>query len=267
MTTTPLTRRQQREIDFYRRYAPKQRVEEVDFAPVEGKQSRPWNAYWAVYEFARRRFVSPQQRLLDFGCGIGVAALRMARLGYTVDGFDISNDNLAVARALAERHGLAGRCRFRAMTAEQLAYPDNHFEVIIGIDILHHIDIPAAIAEAHRVLKPGGAAIFKEHVEVPIFDPLRNSTLGMRIAPKDCSLEHHITEDERKLNRTDLDVIGRTFSRVETRRFTLLSRLDRVLAPDADAMRGRLQRIDRRLMQWCPPLRAFAGTALLICHK
>lgn len=267
MITAQLTDRQQREIDFYRRYAPRQRVEEVDFAPVRDERTRPWNPYWCVYELARQRYAGPRQRLLDFGCGIGVAALRLARIGYHVEGFDISGDNLRIARDLARRYQLDDRCRFHTMPAEQLTFPDNHFDVIVGIDILHHVDIFAAIAQAHRVLKPGGAAIFKEHVEVPVFDPLRNSRLGLWVAPKDSSIEHHITQDERKLSRADLDVIERTFSRVETKRFTLLSRLDRLLPADAETTRGRLQRLDRRLLRLCPPLRTFAGTAVLICHK
>ena len=50
------------------------------------------------------------------------------------------------------------------------------------------------------MLKPGGVAIFKEHVEVPIARPDPQFGVGQdSMVPSDASLTHHITEDERKL--------------------------------------------------------------------
>ena len=88
-----------------------------------------------------------------------------------------------------------------------------------------------------------------------------------KLAPTDKSLDHHITEDERKLTRNDLAAIQQRFARVEMRRFTLLSRLDRLAPRSTDALRGRLQRLDRFLLTACRPLRRFAGTVVLVCHK
>ena len=63
-----LTDRQRREREFYEEYASRRRDEEVDFDPVLGKERRPWNPYWYVYEAAVNFFSSPEQKLLDFGC-------------------------------------------------------------------------------------------------------------------------------------------------------------------------------------------------------
>src|SRR5436853_497024 len=109
--------------------------------------------------------------------------------------------------------------------AERLDYPSACFDVIVGIDILHHVQIRAAIEECLRVLKPGGFAVFKEPNEVPLFDALRNSRLGRTIKKKEASFEHHITADERKLSRDDLRLIRR-LCRVEERRFRVVSRLE-----------------------------------------
>jgi len=98
MTTLQLTPRQEREVAFYRDYADHQRVERVDFAPVQGGESRPWNAYWSVYEQARALCTHPAMRLLDFGCGPGIASVRFAYCGYYVSGFDISPDNIEMSR-------------------------------------------------------------------------------------------------------------------------------------------------------------------------
>lgn len=262
-----LTPRQQREVAFYHEYADRQQVESLDFAPVQGEERRPWNPYWAVYEMVCRRYVGAQQRLLDFGCGAGVASVRFAHVGFTVDGFDISEDNLRVASDLAERYRVGSKCSFRPMTAEKLLYADDTFDIIVGIDILHHVDIPRAIAEARRVLRPGGVAIFKEHVEAPLVEPIRNTALLRAIAPREQSLDDHITEDERKLNADDLSIIRHEFDHVETKRFTLLGRLDRLLPRAGSTMRGRLQRLDHGLMRICPPLERLGGTVVLTCHK
>lgn len=265
----PLTARQQREAAFYRHYAARQRDTTVDLDPVTAAQRRPWNPYWHVYDLVldhRDRIGRRNLRLLDFGCGTGVAAIRFAHAGFDVHGFDLSPDNLAVARSLAHRHGVADRCTFDTMPAEALTYPDACFDLVVGIDILHHIEIAPAIAHAARVLKPDGLAVFKEHVHAPAIDRLRDSTLGRRLAPKTTSLDLHITEDERKLTRDDLAVITAAFDDVTDLRFTLLGRCDRLLWR-RPAVRAALQRLDHRLLTACPALRPLAGTALLACRR
>ena len=267
MTQPTWTHRQAREAKFYQNYAQMQSVEEIDFSPVMGFEQRPWNPYWYVYDFVRHHFVSGSQRVLDFGCGIGIAALRFAYLGYQVEGFDLSQANIQIACDLAKRHKLENQARFRVQPAEHIDYPDASFDVVVGIDILHHVEIEAAVRQVQRVLKPGGVAVFKEHVEVPVIDPIRNTPLVRAIVPNDASLEHHITPDERKLTRHDLETIQQYFDRVDTQRFTLLSRFDRLMPRTSDALRGRLQKLDNRLMRLCKPLAELGGTVVLICNK
>jgi len=153
------------------------------------------------------------------------------------------------------------------MAAEKLEYPDDHFDVIAGIDILHHVEIDQAITEAYRVLKPGGVALFKEHVESPLIEPIRNSALIQRLAPSQTSLDDHITEDERKLTAEDVQYIRGTFQNVEDLRFTLAGRLERLLPRTSECMRGRLQRLDHGLLQFIPALQHLAGTSVLVCRK
>jgi ubiquinone/menaquinone biosynthesis C-methylase UbiE len=267
MSQATWTQRQQREASYYEQYAARQQTESVDFTPVSGRERRPWNPYWYVYACMRHRYVGPWQRMLDFGCGVGIAAVRAAYVGYQVDGFDIAQANIDAAARLAAHHGYQDRCRFQRMIAEKLDYPDNTFDLIAGIDILHHVDIPAALAEAHRVLKPGGLAVFKEHIEVPLVDRIRNSAVVLKIAPNEESLDHHITQDERKLNADDLQLIRRTFDTVEVERFTVVSRLDRLLPPGHEQARRQLQRLDHRLMKVCPPLAQLGGTVVCLCTK
>src|SRR5207253_7564933 len=124
-----LTERQRREREYYETYCRLQKPGEVSFAPVEGKERRPWNSYWAFYERVCRYFHSPSQRLLDFGCGAGEGALRFARVGYEVYAFDLSPGNIALCQERAARYGYAGRCHFSVQAAQSLDYPAAFFDV------------------------------------------------------------------------------------------------------------------------------------------
>lgn len=264
-----MTDRQQRETAYYDQYAKLNAPDEVDFAPVVNDDRRPWSPHWYVCGLVRDAYRDREQRLLDFGCGMGVGGVTFARLGYRVEGFDISPGNIAVAEHLATRHGLADRCHFITMTAERLAYPDNHFDVIVGMDILHHVDVAKVMTEVHRVLKPGGVAIFKEPIRVPVLDTIRESRLLLKLAPTETSFDKHvhITDDERKLTGDDLKLLSGCFSEVRTQRFSLLLRLYRIIPRRWFNLVWKLQRLDYEMMRLFPPLRRLGDVCVFTCRK
>ena len=98
--------------------------------------------------------------MLDFGCGNGVASLRFAKIGYDVYGFDISPNNIRIAKNLAQRYGLDDRIHFSVQRAEELSYPPDFFDIIVGFDILHHLEIEQVANECSRILKKDGIALF-----------------------------------------------------------------------------------------------------------
>jgi 2-polyprenyl-3-methyl-5-hydroxy-6-metoxy-1,4-benzoquinol methylase len=77
-------------------------------------------------------------------------------MGFEVSGFDITPSCIEAATRLGAAYRLSHRIRFSIQTAERVDYPDESFDVVAGIDILHHVEIPAAVAEYLRVLKLGG---------------------------------------------------------------------------------------------------------------
>jgi ubiquinone/menaquinone biosynthesis C-methylase UbiE len=98
----------------------------------------------------------PIRSLLDLGTGTG----RMLELfGADIErglGLDLSLDMLALARARLDRAGLK-RCSVRHGDIYDLALPRDSFDVVIIHQVLHFLDDSAhAIAEAARVLRPGG---------------------------------------------------------------------------------------------------------------
>ncbi len=262
-----LSERQHREQEFYDTYRPKNVVKRVTFDYVFDQVSRPWNSYWCTYNEVFSRFRDPSQRLLDFGCGPGVGSIRYARRGYVVHGFDISEANIANCRMLAQTYGVADRTSFSSHVAEILPYDDEYFDVVVGMDILHHIDIPVAIGEVRRVLKPGGVAVFRECIEAPVWDAVRNWRLVTRFYPKEASFDTHITADERKINEHDLATITGMFEEYQVRRFGIVSRLHRLVHDPRQKVLGGLQRFDYYLTKVVPPIRKFGGELLLVLEK
>ena len=113
---------------------------------------------------------------LDVAGGTGDVAFRIVRAGglkVRVTVADISPEMVAEGRKRAESEGLLGRCAFSVGNAEALAFPDKTFDgytIAFGIRNVTHID--KALAEAYRVLKPGGRFLCLEfsQVDIPLLD-------------------------------------------------------------------------------------------------
>jgi SAM-dependent methyltransferase len=102
------------------------------------------------------------KRVLICSCGTGEDPVRAARAGAAeVHTFDISEVAVRKAREVAEHNGV--EVDARVMDFHALEYPDDYFDVIYGLAILHHVDCARVGPEIHRCLKPGGAAFFSEN--------------------------------------------------------------------------------------------------------
>ena len=112
-------------------------------------QDRRWKA--RVVELSA---VRPNLRALDLACGTGDIAFALARRGADVVGLDITHRMVQLARA---KDGAA-----RFVTGDMLALPfgDEAFDLVTtGYGLRNVPDLPRAIAEMRRVLKPGGVLI------------------------------------------------------------------------------------------------------------
>jgi 2-polyprenyl-6-hydroxyphenyl methylase/3-demethylubiquinone-9 3-methyltransferase len=97
-------------------------------------------------------------RLVDIGCGGGLVAEPMARMGATVTGIDAVDRNIAVARLHAETQELA--IDYRLATAETLAAEGQQFDVVLNLEIIEHVPDPAAfIATCAALVRPGGVMV------------------------------------------------------------------------------------------------------------
>ncbi|MCB8840004.1 bifunctional 2-polyprenyl-6-hydroxyphenol methylase/3-demethylubiquinol 3-O-methyltransferase UbiG [Aurantimonas sp. VKM B-3413] len=93
--------------------------------------------------------------LLDIGCGGGLIAEPMARLGASVVGADASETNIEVAKLHAEESGLA--IDYRATTAEAIAEGGERFDVVLALEIVEHVaDVDLFLTSCADMVKPGG---------------------------------------------------------------------------------------------------------------
>jgi SAM-dependent methyltransferase len=108
----------------------------------------------AYEEALRRAGVHAGARLLDVGCGAGLAALIASRLGAHVSGLDAAEPLLVIARQRTP----AGQ--FQLGELEDLPFDAGRFDVVTGFNAFQYAANPArALAEARRVTRPGGRVV------------------------------------------------------------------------------------------------------------
>jgi 2-polyprenyl-6-hydroxyphenyl methylase/3-demethylubiquinone-9 3-methyltransferase len=96
--------------------------------------------------------------LCDIGCGGGLIAEPMARLGFAVTAVDADETAIAVAQQHAAAGGLA--IDYRCDTAESLAAEGRQFDVVLALELIEHVADPdALLAACAALVKPGGAFI------------------------------------------------------------------------------------------------------------
>jgi 2-polyprenyl-6-hydroxyphenyl methylase/3-demethylubiquinone-9 3-methyltransferase len=96
--------------------------------------------------------------ILDIGCGGGIVAEPLAKLGANVTGIDPAEENIAAAKLHAEKSGLA--LSYQATTIEAIAKRGDTFDVVIASEVVEHVaDLNLFIGCAAKAVKPGGLLI------------------------------------------------------------------------------------------------------------
>lgn len=150
---------------------------------------------------------------LDYCCGNGEVALEMARKDAgKVCAIDISQVAIDNAMVLAEKYGVAERCEFSVMDAEDMTYATDSFDIIHEYGALHHLELDAAFKELSRVLKPDGVLVCTEALRHnPLIHRYRKRTPQLRT---DWEVEHILGVPEIQQGR-------KYFSEVKIRFFHL----------------------------------------------
>ncbi|MCA9232051.1 MAG: class I SAM-dependent methyltransferase [Planctomycetales bacterium] len=103
-------------------------------------------------------YLSPNDRVLDFGCGIGGKAIAISDHVAEVVGVDINPWYIGQARRLARGRS---NCHFQSYQGGSLPFSDDHFEVVYSWAVFERIPkttVAGYVRDFYRVLKPGGLA-------------------------------------------------------------------------------------------------------------
>jgi ubiquinone/menaquinone biosynthesis C-methylase UbiE len=104
--------------------------------------------------------LSAGKKVLEIGCGTGTLTEELAKTGATVVATDIFPEFL---KAVESRIGVNQNVSYQIADAETLeVFADGSFDAVVGLSILHHLDIDKTLSNINRVLKPGGLMAFAE---------------------------------------------------------------------------------------------------------
>lgn len=193
--------------------------------------------------------------VLDYGCGHGMAAVVLARRGADVTAFDLSSGYLAEARRRAAANDVS--IEFVQADAERLPFADGRFARVWGNAILHHLDMRRAACELHRVLQPGGIAVFCE--------PWGANPLLAWARRRLPYYGKERTPDEQPLLPRNVRVLREVFPSLQIEGHQLLSMARRVLKPGR--MVSGLEWVDAHLLRLAPPLARFCRYVVLTMRR
>jgi ubiquinone/menaquinone biosynthesis C-methylase UbiE len=193
------------------------------------------------------------RQLLDCGCGKGHTSVMLAKRGAQVSAFDIAEPDLAIAARLAQANGVP--LALYTLVFENLSFADASFDLAFGACVLHHVDIPRAMAELQRVLKPGGRAVFIENsARNPLLMLARRRLVGRLGIPR------YGDDHEHPLRPSDFAAMRQHFDgtvQVHHPEFVFFRLLDFYVLRQRVPLLGALLRSADRLCQRVPGLRGF----------
>jgi len=131
--------------EFARKYAAKHSKMSINFAKI------------LTSKLLKRNF--NQGKILDTGCGSGLTLIELAKNfpSYEFYGIDLSEKMLSISEDTKQKEGLTDRVKFLQADIQSIPFPDDYFDAVININMLHLIKEPIKMLnEIQRVLKTHG---------------------------------------------------------------------------------------------------------------
>lgn len=201
--------------------------------------------------------------VLDYGCGAGTLGMYLSLCGAHVRGFDLSLEGIKVANEVAKRYGLS--VQFEQMDAEDLGYPNNSFDLVVGFGVLHHvIKYPRASSHLLRVMKPSAKAIFVETLwDNPVINLVRRFTTEEEEAGDAALTEKNIRQFSEGFRRVQLEKRHLVYM---LKRLAALPLRDLNMPMRPRTFWKRVKSLDDRLLRF-KPLRRYCGEVIISLEK
>jgi HAD superfamily hydrolase (TIGR01549 family) len=239
------------------------RALELDELAVTYEHPEPYKRFFygtRLQAVLRALDPQPGERIVDVGCGSGLYARELVRRGATVTATEYAPSSLAQARHNVG--GLAAGVEFRLEDAQELTFSDSSFDKVLLTEVIEHLPRPAkAVAEAARVLRPGGLLV----VSTPSrYSPL-NLAYGLKRRVRGYAFNEHLHEftpsSFRRLAGEHLDVESLAFAN-----FLLAYPADELYLRLGSPGLGLLERLER-LLAGAPLLRRLGWTMVIRARK
>ena len=192
--------------------------------------------------------LAPGRAVLEYGCGEGSSAFTLADLGRAVTGIDISGVRIEHARERAA----SGWARLRRVPRDErrgLDFPDESFDVVCGVSIIHHLDLDKALSRSRASCGRTAERFLRAAGSQSDYQPLPHVHPRLR------------TADRHPLLMKDLGAMYERFGSVDAHFFHLTSLAAAPLAHSRlfSPVAGTLERFDGWLFEHVPRMRARLG--------
>jgi ubiquinone/menaquinone biosynthesis C-methylase UbiE len=205
------------------------------------------------------------RQVLEIGCGVGDLTLHLVAAGASRTALDISPRMVEAAKRRTKAWAPTAEAQFLSVPVETTGLEPSQFDLVIGLNILHHVDVHGAAREMARVSRSGARGVFIENSGLnPVLSFARRHLAGRLGIPR------YGTLDEHPLTNRDYDQFRRLFRVVAIKypEFVFFRIFDR------QVMRFRSKRISKLLTQMdiatyrvLPALRRFSYKVLLRLEK
>jgi 2-polyprenyl-3-methyl-5-hydroxy-6-metoxy-1,4-benzoquinol methylase len=247
-------------------------------SPVSGpvierySRCRDWRYFEkeAVFHYAKEFAEGKKDlKICEFGCGDGNNSCQAALVisHAQVCGLDISPELIDVAQKKAAINGIDKRVHFVVGDVEQDLLGIDHFDMVLILSVLHHVDVRKTFPLLLKAVKPGGMLI--------ILEPIAFSQNLQRLRDM-IPVSKDVSPDERQLNEEEITFLLDSLERRSVNHFNLFGRLSRLLPNRHKIDNGHfftkaalkfLRLLDMSLFAVVPSLRRFAGRILIVGYK
>ena len=139
-------------------------IEHGEYIAEKGEEIWSWSSPAGRLRLERRGCMlrnflgNDNKNVLEIGCGTGLFTSQLALTNNQIVAIDVSPALLG----LAQKRTVFPNVVFKNEDAHGTFFEDQSFDFIVGISVLHHLDINLALKEFFRLLKPGGRIMFTE---------------------------------------------------------------------------------------------------------